>query len=154
MLLRDVEGDFIVQVHVGGQVRQVEPRCREAGLQLAAGQWRLAAGVSRGELCVTYNTEDGQGQHSPTPYKRCHTWRPGEGFWLMDLRGEEPVLLQLQRRGDKVEVSAGLADSNSLRTAATLVRPLPHRLKLGVYAQALEEGIAAEFSHFKLTRHR
>jgi hypothetical protein len=34
------------------------------------------------------------------------------------------------------------------------VRPLPRRLKLGVYAQATDEGVAAEFSHFELKTHR
>jgi hypothetical protein len=64
------------------------------------------------------------------------------------------VLLLLRRRGDKVEVACGLADSSECRTATTLVRPLPRRLKLTVYAQATDEGVAAEFSHFKLTTHR
>ena len=99
MLLRDVEGDFVVRVHLGGQVRQGEPYRREAGFQLAAGQWRLCAGVTRGWLDIQYNTEDGRGQLSPALPQKCHVWRPGEGWWLVDLNGQEPVLLLLRRRG-------------------------------------------------------
>src|SRR5207244_787546 len=80
-LLRDVEGDFVIEVQLEGQVRSLYPDgCNRAGLVVTDGSWSLWAGLAGEALLIESDAPDGQGQFTPPGPLPARSRVPGEEF--------------------------------------------------------------------------
>jgi regulation of enolase protein 1 (concanavalin A-like superfamily) len=141
-LLREVVGDFLVEVRVGGNFRPKDPKgyggWRQAGL-LLAGKLKFTAGQ------FAYDLSDSG--------KIPLVWLPR--FTIVDKRhpaGHLPVWLRLERRGNVVRL-AFAPDGKTWQALQDPLRiDLPPRVKVGVVAEARAEAtFTAVFDKFKLT---
>jgi regulation of enolase protein 1 (concanavalin A-like superfamily) len=155
-LLRDVEGDFAVQVRVGGDFRHAELLGRgverRAGLLLTDGKRAFSlervAGVE--DLPVSLGQGSKLSLCIRTPHPRLR-WCFTNGPPL-----EKPAYLRLERRGDLLLMAFSQNGEEWTPTWAgstPLLRlRLPRKLKVGVFAEATAPGpFRAVFDHFKLT---
>jgi hypothetical protein len=141
-LLREVVGDFVVQVRVGGNFRPDDPKghggSRQAGL-LLAGKLKFTAGQ------FAYDFSDS----AKTPL----TWLPR--ITIGDRRhpaGRLPVWLRLERRGNVVRLAFSPDGKKWKALGEPLRIDLPRKLKVGVVAEATAEAtFKAVFDQFKLT---
>jgi regulation of enolase protein 1 (concanavalin A-like superfamily) len=148
-LLKDVEGDFVVQVRVRGNYRPadlVKPgMLRQAGLFLAN---------SKSPLKYAQSAKAGQ-----EDYRLCGEFI-SSGFpgGLFDLKAgpplDNPVTLRLTRRGDKVWMTATGEDGKkwSANQGAAYDLDFEKKLKVGVFAASTAPGIfKVVFDKFGLT---
>jgi regulation of enolase protein 1 (concanavalin A-like superfamily) len=137
-LLRDVRGDFMVQVRVEGRLRTADmPVGREwgqAGLLLASERdfkVKLTAGpmLLYQTLTSAYETVPPIGP------------RVGRSVWI-----------RLERRGDVLWLAFARDGKKWKRLGEPLRMELPHKLKVGVVAENTAEGtFKAVFDQFRLT---
>jgi regulation of enolase protein 1 (concanavalin A-like superfamily) len=158
-VLRDVEGDFAVQVRVGGEFRQAEMAgqnvARRAGLLLTDGKSvvRLLRAAYRG--CPRGGGLRLDAYHLTVEYNLHKSWS-GDTYDFGPTLGA-PAYLRLERRGDGLTFLAG-QDGEKWEKMAELnphfPRPvkIPPRVKVGVFAEATALGpFTARFDQFKLT---
>jgi regulation of enolase protein 1 (concanavalin A-like superfamily) len=139
-LLRDAEGDFVVQVRVGGDFLApgLNDADREAGIILVAGEERESfirvAGDEEDYLELT--TQGGRRTESLDG--------PPLG---------EPAYLRVQRRGTEVFFAFSEDGKRWARVARPRRTRLPQKVKVGVVANVRGWGtFKAEFSDFKLVK--
>jgi regulation of enolase protein 1 (concanavalin A-like superfamily) len=146
-LLRDVEGDFRVQVRIGGDFGRPGGGPRGAGLMLLAGEdgWLLLRGAGRrnarepdGHRFLTYCAGPFRGAMSEgsyavkSPHKNCR--------------------LRLERRGDRMAMHVSEDGVGWTARYEQTEGGLPRRMKVGVAAQAgADGGLEAVFDEFELT---
>lgn len=149
-MLRDVRGDFSVQVRMTGDFTGASGRHRAAGLLLKAGQHTIL-------LQRQWATPRGSG-------KPCHgvlsqLWEPlGPASWGAASREisvgpqDRTTYLRLERRGDRL-VTKWSPDGAEWTVLTDRVIPkLPERLKLGVFAHGTDTTLFEPvFDQFKLT---
>jgi regulation of enolase protein 1 (concanavalin A-like superfamily) len=143
-MVRDVEGDFILDVRVGGTFLLTDG-CRRAGILVLAGdngaKLHLVADSLRKKpnqlllhgCCCTPNSYRGSESQVPPPGKT--------------------VTLRLERRGQTLLMKAS-PDGKAWETVFIGERcfELPRKVKVGVVAEATAEGtFQAVFDQFKLT---
>jgi regulation of enolase protein 1 (concanavalin A-like superfamily) len=150
-LLRDVEGDFVVQVRVGGiSCTQGVKGFRRAGLVLPLGQgfvklqWLTARRANEQPFYFHVRYSD------PT--------QPSSLFWYS--YGDRypppgnPAYLRLERRGDLLTLKVSADGEQWKRGEAFRFQGFrwPHRLKVGVIAEAgADTTFKAVFDQFRLT---
>jgi len=152
-VLRDVEGDFQVQVRVSGafpdgaqSVVKDRNAFHGAGLLLWQDE-KTYVRLERANLTI---------DRKKTSYVSFELRRDGRSERFRDvtempLTGE-PVYLRLERRGDTV-LAAGSKDDVHWTYLAPLKMKLPQKVRVGVLAgQNTSKGFTAEFSDFKLLR--
>jgi regulation of enolase protein 1 (concanavalin A-like superfamily) len=130
-LLRDVEGDFQMEVRVSGAFRPADQAgvCR-AGIFLYAGQRFLRvekivkSWEETTESCVSFSQEP----------------EPGGNTWTWGVSRDQPVSLRLARRGDAWEV-AFRQDGSSAPVWRVIKRGVAAKVKIGVFAEARSSGI-------------
>jgi hypothetical protein len=149
-LLRGVEGDFVAQVRVGGNV-STPPGVhgyRRAGLILTAGVTGI--GVYRVTSGVVEEKALGRTHVPPL----CFDTARGLGVTRYFLGGPDlgkPAYLRLERRGNRLDVAFSL-EGRKWTSAWTEISDLPRKLKVGVFAEATAPGtFKAEFDHFRLS---
>jgi hypothetical protein len=150
-LLRDVQGDFSVQVRVGGVGKP------------AGGTGYHRAGLLLTDGWVFWRWERSADQD---PKEKAHDlwfgihWRGQEGSVTghgdsLPLKG--PIYLRIERRGEKVFLASS-EDAKTWLTATTpssfgIVIKLPQALKVGVVAESTAAGeFKVEFDQFKLSQ--
>jgi regulation of enolase protein 1 (concanavalin A-like superfamily) len=149
-MLRDVAGDFAVQVRVTGDFDVTTDSVRGAGVLLKAGRWTVL--LSRSGL-----SERGKASnciHSvlfePTAGMP-DSWE-GKIKDLRIARWNRTAHLRLERRGDRL-VTKGSRDG-AVWTVLTdqKIPKLPASMKLGVFAQAINSSsFEAVFDQFEIT---
>ncbi len=156
-LLRDVEGDFAIEVKLEGQVRSLYPDgCNRAGLVIRDGSWSMWAGLAGEALLIGSEAPYCLGQFSPPSPIVAGRRATGVGEEMCLVKGlpvKGTLYLQLRRRGNKVVVAWGPDAEGRTRDVASLVRRYPRRVKVGVYATStLWPGFKAEFVNLRLSR--
>jgi regulation of enolase protein 1 (concanavalin A-like superfamily) len=151
-LMRDVEGDFDVQVRVGGDFRPSAGSSVAAGLLLALPDGihiRFEYGARRlGEEVQPYAAVR-QLDAGRTPLN-C-TWDGGWRLWPLEA-GARQAYLRLQRRGDLLRAFLG-PDGERWTQLLPFGRRLPARLKVGLAAYSTsKEPFAPRFEWFKLVK--
>jgi hypothetical protein len=151
-LLRGVEGDFVAQVRVGGNLALAlgARGYRRAGLLLVDGR----------DAISVYRSDSG-------PAEEMHVGRlpslsgevaRGGGvvrFFLAGPAVARPAYLRLERRGNRLDVAFSLDGKRwaPVPTHGYLSGVLPWKLKVGVFAEATAPGtFKAEFDRFSLSR--
>ena len=150
-LLRDVEGDFIVEVRVSGEFRPSSDSTAAerlafvgAGLLLMNGDKTYVrlerAALRNGDIVRTYANwelrENGQ-------------WVLIGNAGIKPLKGKE-TFLRLERQGDKILGSIS-EDSKEWQTLAPIEVKLPAKIKIGVAAcTTSSEPFAPRFDRFQL----
>jgi hypothetical protein len=150
-LLRDVQGDFAVQVRVGGLRVPAENADRGAGIILAGGKgfvrFQRTAEKIGGEaaptLCIAYpENGDNMRVYADGPPLR------GAAYLRVERRGGDLRFYSSRDGKEWAEAFHGEA-------GRPMRYKLPHRLKVGVVAEATAEGtFGAVFDRFKLTNLR
>jgi regulation of enolase protein 1 (concanavalin A-like superfamily) len=155
-LLRDVEGDFVLQVRVGGDVRTAPDEDRHAaGIVLRAG--KAGCTVARGNWVFTGKgkTEEGfygvvrrRGPTDEVVFSTLLIPRPKEGG---------TAYLRLTRRGNQVALSASEDGAiwrsvfDTKEDLPDLKVELPRKVKVGVFTETSgEASFRAFFDRFEL----
>jgi regulation of enolase protein 1 (concanavalin A-like superfamily) len=143
-LLREVEGDFIIDVSVGGNFLQCESGSRRAGILLLAGE-------NGAKLYLEFDPE--RQKHYLLLDGCCCSPNSYQG---REIRGPLPgktMALRLERRGQTVLMKASL-DGQGWKTVFKGQRcfELPRKVKVGVMAESTARGtFKAIFDTFRLT---
>ncbi len=156
-LLRDVEGDFVVQVRVAGEFRPgAGPRgfC-SAGILLvdATTDWevKLQAVVFAGNTIAVVGEQLDQGSSTVT-----HVLNDPTGIGeVEDDKGPlgRPPYLRVERRSDSVQMAFSHDNKRWKRVLLERKIKLGRKLKVGVRAEVAPEGTFEPiFDQFKLTR--
>jgi regulation of enolase protein 1 (concanavalin A-like superfamily) len=150
-MLRDVRGDFVVQVRMTGDFTGASGRHRAAGLLLKAGQHTVL-------LMRQWGMPRGGG-------KSCHgvlsqLWEPlGPASWGGAAAREISVgpqnratHLRLERRGDRLVTKWSLDGAEWAVLTDRVIPKLPERAKLGVFAYGTDTTLFEPvFDQFSLT---
>jgi regulation of enolase protein 1 (concanavalin A-like superfamily) len=148
-LLRDVEGDFVVQVRIRADFRPAElgakDVCRAAGIVLLDGtrlidaiEWAARGGNPADD--PTYNSNSFR-------VKLLSWWREWDGPPL-----GKPAYLRLERWGNWLEGKCS-SDGKKWTRSGWRDQRLPRKLKVGVFAESTAEGtFKPTFDRFKLSR--
>jgi regulation of enolase protein 1 (concanavalin A-like superfamily) len=153
-MLRDVEGDFVVEVRVSGDswVASTEDVFRRAGV--------LVMGDENGPLLtLKFLGQAASGRASEWVRAEVYLPKGGTVIQFSPHKAASPpgrsTHLRLERRGDKWRRSHR---EDGKQWDATpwpkgVVMKLPRKLKVGVFAEATAEGtFKVTFDHFKLTQ--
>jgi regulation of enolase protein 1 (concanavalin A-like superfamily) len=143
-LLRDVEGDFAVQVRVRGNF-QVDPQrafhFRRAGILLTDGKEFVRVELAESPLGALFHISTGLLGKTTTAR-----------VFADNLPTPEPGHLSLERRGDTLVLKASKDGKRWEPLGDPLRRKLPRRVKVGVVADATTPGpFKPVFDQFKLT---
>jgi regulation of enolase protein 1 (concanavalin A-like superfamily) len=161
-LLRDVEGDFAVQVRVGGEFRQAELAgrdvARRAGLLLTDGKdfVRLLRAAYRGAPTgVGFHSLDAW--HLTVEFNLHRSWSNWQYAEGPPLRA--PAYLRLERRGERLTFLVSRDGKGWELAAVPSLLKFPHtvkmppKVKVGVVAEATAEGrFEARFDQFRVGR--
>jgi hypothetical protein len=151
-LLRDVEGDFVVSVRVGGAFRPTgRDGCHAAGLLLTDGETAFVLG--RGAAAEGFPKGGDPGAVLPRPLGT-FLLGGGDELYASGLPLGQPEYLRLERRGNELR-AAFSADG---KTWGRFRRPppevkLPRKMKVGVVVEATAPGqFKPWFDRFQLSR--
>jgi hypothetical protein len=145
-LLRDVEGDFVLQVRIGADFRPAElegkDACRAAGIVLMDG--------TRGLDVIEWAA---WGEPSEPGTERSFRVRGRMVMWGLDGGPPgKPTHLRLERSGDCLEAWCS-PDGKEWSLPITWERSLPRKLKVGVFAESTAPGVfKPTFDQFQLSR--
>jgi regulation of enolase protein 1 (concanavalin A-like superfamily) len=143
-LLRDVQGDFVAQVRVGGVCRLTTPpglmdAFQRAGLLLTDGT-TFVSFQRNAALTVGYEV--------PHLYFNC----PGHTLWRPCPALARTAYLRLERRGEKLTLKVS-EDGERWEVEVGEKVPLPENVKVGIIAETTAPGpFRPVFDQFKLTR--
>ncbi len=145
-LLRDVRGDFRVQVRVEGRGLGATPvgEAQRAGILVTDGNVFLLLKGHADEVQVELSR-----------YRGAFRLGWGKTIWGQAISVEKPIYLRIERRGQDVSADYSLDGKEGTPTAmAPVPHPtqLKHTVKVGVFAECTAPGtFKAVFDQWKLT---